>query len=105
MHLQIFNELFVFTHIHHVAGTREGALPLVFQWHRLLVFIYNEVEGAREGTVFSDQDLVPCPDYRQSTYRALKRDLRGKGFVNKVADRRYVLTDTGAAEARRLLGL
>jgi hypothetical protein len=77
----------------------------VHQWQHLLVFIYNEVEGSREGRVFTDQDMLPCPAYTESGYRALKRDLRGPGFVVMVAHKRYVLHITGAQEARRLLGI
>lgn len=74
------------------------------QWQQLLVFIYNHVEGSREGAVFTDQDMLPCPAYTDSGYRALKRELRGNGYVDCVGHKRYVLRPNGLRKARDLLG-
>ena len=73
------------------------------QWERLLAFIFLRVPGAANGAVFGPSELNSCPDYGQSGFRALHRELRGDGFVHKVDFQRYKLTEEGVKAARTLL--
>lgn len=74
------------------------------QWSKLLVFIYNNVPGAKTGASFTPDDLKNCPDYAASGRRALARDLRRVyHFAEEVSHEVYRLTVPGVSAARFLV--